>query len=217
LHAGPQLECKKKWIEIKYKGKKVKRYELKARDFPRDKRFRLVVKWFNGEEAETYSYISNQHGTLFLDEDPHADPIYALCPLKKGERITFLMRDEEDPFFSIETSVVPFPMTFKTKSGLKLSLELMGQDGEAFRLLGRKFDTEEKIVVSASFQGKERTYPVVASSQGKINLPFILEMEDRSGGECVLTLKREQDEDVISFQAGRAALGLAGGFALKIH
>jgi hypothetical protein len=217
LHAAPQLECKKKWIEVKYKGKRVKRYELKASDFPEDRRFRLVVKWFNGEEAETYSYISNRHGHLFLDEESNGDPIYALCPLKKGERISFLMRAEDDPSFSVEASVVPFPLTFKTKSGLKLSVELMGQDGEAFRLLGRKFRAEEQFELKSSFQGKERGYSVTASSQGKINVPFILEMEDREGGECVLTLKRGLEEAVITFQAGQSALGLAGGFALQIR
>ncbi len=217
LHAQPRLECQKRWGEAKYKGKRIKRYRLRANDFPEGKRFNLVVKWFNGEEAQTFSYVSNHWGHLMLDDEIGQDPLYALCPLKKGERIAFLMRSEEDPTFVAEASVVPFPLEFKTKSGLKLSLELKGQDGDAFCLLGRKFLSGENLEVKSSFQGKQSSYPVTASSEGKVNFPFTLEMVDRDGGECLLTVKRKIEEIVISFHAGRAALDLAGGFALEIR
>ena len=101
------------------------------------------------------------------------------------------MRSEEDPTFVAEASVVPFPLEFKTKSGLKLSLELKGQDGDAFCLLGRKFLSGGKFGSEKSFQGKQSSYPVTASSGGKVNFPFTLEMVDRDGGECLLTVKEK--------------------------
>src|SRR5690348_3823238 len=217
LGAQPRLECEKKWGEAKFKGKKIKRYRLRGSDFPQGDRFRLYVKWFNGEEAETFAYVSNHRGYLILDEELAEDPLYALCPLKLGERIAFLMRSEEDPSFNIETSVIPFPLEFKTDKGARISLELKGQDAEAFLLQGRKFHPRESFVLRSSFQGKDNRYFLIASADGTVTFPFILDLDDLDGGECLLTVKRKGEEHVISFRAGRAALGLAGGFALKIR
>lgn len=217
LSAEPRLECEKKWGEAKFKGKKIKRYRLRGSDFPQGDRFRLYVKWFNGEEAGTFAYVSNHRGYLILDEELAEDPLYALCPLKLGERITFLMRSEENPSFAIETSVIPFPLEFKTDKGARISLELKGQDGEAFLLQGRKFHPRESFELCSSFQGKENRYFLIASADGAVTFPFILDLDDLDGGECLLTVKRKGEEYVISFHVGRAALGLAGGFALKIR
>jgi len=217
LRAQPRLECEKKWGEAKFKGKQIKRYRLRADDFPEGQRFRLVVKWFNGEEADTIAYVANRRGHLILEQERKDDPLYALCPLKMGERIAFLMRCEEDSSCCAEASVVPFPLMFKTRSGLELSLELKGQDGDAFYFWGQGFKSREKVDVRASFQGKDYAYRVNASSTGEVNFPFSLQMDDRDGGECVLTVKRDQEEVPLSFQAGGAALELAGGFVLEIR
>ena len=213
----PQLECEKRWGEMKYKGKRIVRYRLRGSGFPEGNRFRLVVKWFNGEEADTYSYVANRHGYLILEDDVQDDPIYALCPLKKGERIAFLMRCEEDPACCPEASVVPFPLAYKTKSGLKLSLELKGDDGEAFRLLGRGFSSQESFEINFSFQGKDYRHSLIASSEGRVDFPLVLELDDRDGGECDLHIKRAKEDVVFPFLVGRAALELAGGFALEIR
>jgi hypothetical protein len=217
LFAEPRLECEKKWGEAKFKGKKIKRYRLRGSDFPQGDRFRLYVKWFNGEEAGTFAYVSNHRGYLILDEELNEDPLYALCPLKRGERIAFLMRSEEDPSFSIETSVIPFPLEFKTDKGARISLELKGQDGEAFLLQGSKFRPSESFELHSSFQGKDNRYCLMASPDGTVTFPFIVDLDDLDGGECVMVIKRKEEKYAISFLIGRAALGLAGGFALKIR
>lgn len=213
----PRLECEKRWGEAKYKGKRIVRYRLRGNGFPEGNRFRLVVKWFNGEEADTYSYIASRSGHLLLEEGRQDEPIYALCPLKRGERIAFLMRCEEDPSCCAEASVVPFPLAYKTKSGLKISLELKGEDGDAFRLLGRGFLPQEHFEISTLFQKKNCKYSLIASSEGKVDFPLIFELDDREGGECTATLKRAEEEVIFSFLAGRAALELAGGFVLEIR
>src|SRR5579862_925327 len=209
----PWFKCEKRWGEAKVQGKRIVRYRLRGNNFPQGQRFLLVVKWFNGEEAETFAYVANRRGCLILEEDRRDDPLYALCPLKKGERIAFVMRSENDPSFFAETSVVPFPLSLKTKSGLKLSLELKAQEGNSFCLAGRGFNPGENCEMHFSFQGKDYHYSLTASSQGRINFPFTFELEDREGGTCSLILKRKNEEISFPFQAGRTALKLVGGFA----
>jgi len=213
----PWFKCEKKWGEAKVQGRRIVRYRLRGNNFPQGQRFLLTIKWFNGEEAEMFAYMANRRGYLILEEDRRDDPIYALCPLKKGERIAFLMRSEEDPSFLAQTSVVPFPLSLKTKSGLKLSLELQAQDGSSFCLFGRGFQPGETCGMDFSFQGKDYHYSLIASSEGRVNFPFTFELDDRDGGECSLILKRVNEEIIFPFQAGRAALGLIGGFALEIR
>jgi hypothetical protein len=212
----PELECEKKWGEIDFHGKRVMRYRLRANHFPRGMRFRLFVKWFNGEEADIFTYKANQRGHLIL-EQVRRDPMYALCPLKNGERLFFVMKAEDNSALNAEISIVPFPIALKTKSGLKLSLELRGQDGEAFLLHGNGFYSGEVFEVTTLVQEKEHTYSVIASSKGIVEFPIKLELRDHDGGECSLSLTRSDDETIIlPFKAGRAALSLAGAFALEI-
>ena len=214
--ATPQLECEKKWGEIEFQGKRVMRYRLRANHFPAGKRYRLFVKWFNGEEADTFYYTANQRGHLILEEQRKKDPLYALCPLKKGERISFLMKSADDPSSYTETSLVPFPITKKTKNGLKLAVELLGQDGDLFRVCAAGFCSGEVIELSTLFQDKQEHYRVIASSQGVVDFPIKLDLIDRDGGQCLLTFKRSKEEVQLSFDAGRAALAYAGGFVLEI-
>lgn len=212
----PELECEKKWGETDFHGKRVMRYRLRANHFPRGMRFRLFVKWFNGEEADIFTYKANQRGHLIL-EQVRRDPLYALCPLKNGERLFFVMKAEGNPALTAEISIVPFPIGLKTKSGLKLSLELRGQDGDAFLLHGDGFYSGEVFEVTTLTQGKEHTYSVIASSKGVVEFPIKLDLPDRDGGESSLTLTRSDDEIIVlPFKAGRAALSLAGAFALEI-
>ena len=213
---APRLECEKKWGEIVFQGKRIMRYRLRASNFPEGARFCLFVKWFNGEEADTFFYRANHRGHLILEEKRKKDPLYAVCPLKNGERISFLMKSEKEPFLNTEVSLVPFPIAKNTKSGLKLSIELLGQDGDLFRVLGSGFCSGEVIELLASFQGKEQRYRAIASSQGVLDFPVQLELIDRDGGECLLTLGRAKEEIPFSFHVGRAALAYAGGFVLEI-
>lgn len=212
----PELECEKKWGEIDFQGKRVMRYRLRANHFPRGMRFRLFVKWFNGEEADIFTYKANQKGHLIL-EQIRRDPTYALCPLKNGERLFFVMKAEDDSALSAEISIVPFPIALKTKSGLDLSLELQDQEGEVFQLHGEGFCSGEVFQLTTLVEGKEHNYSIIASSQGVIDFPLKLALSDHDGGNCSLTINRTNKESVLfPFKAGRAALSLAGAFALEI-
>lgn len=213
---APELECEKKWGEIDFQGKRVMRYRLRANHFPRGMRFRLFVKWFNGEEADIFTYKANQRGHLIL-EQVRQDPLYALCPLKNGERLFFVMKAENGSPISAQISIVPFPIALKTKSGLKLSLELQDHEGERFQFLGEGFFSGEVFELTTYVQGKEHCYSVVASSQGKIDFPLKLHLSDPDGGDSSLLITRSNQETILfPFQAGRAALSLAGAFALEI-
>ena len=213
---GPSLECEKKWGEIKFYGKQMKRYRLRANHFPEGKRFQLVVKWFSGEEADTFTYVANHRGHLILEtKDAKKDPLYAVCPLKKGERIEFMMKAEDDPSFLIATSIIPFPDELKTKSGLELSLELRGQEGEAFIFHGKGFKAGEVFELVSTFQGVDQSFPVIASSDGTVYFPFQVKLAENNDG--MLTIRREREDVEFPVQAGRPALGLAGGFCLEIQ
>jgi hypothetical protein len=214
---SPWFKCEKKWGEAKFQGKRIVRYRLRGGHFPQGQRFLLIVKWFNGEEAELFTYVANRKGYLILEEDRRDDPIYALCPLKKGERVTFVMRTQDNASILAETSVVPFPNSLKTESGVKLSLELQSQEGDAFCLLGKGLDSEEPCEMVFSFQGKEYHYFLKASSEGRIYLPFTFALDDIDGGGCFLTLQRKNEKIILPFYAGRAASRLVGGFALEIR
>jgi len=212
----PQLKCEKKWGEIDFQGKRVMRYRLRANHFPRGMRFRLFVKWFNGEEADIFTYKANQKGHLIL-EQMRRDPTYALCPLKNGERLFFVMKAEDGSPLSTQISIVPFPIALKTKSGLNLSLELQDPEGEVFQLHGEGFCSGEVFELTTLAEGKEHNYSVIASSQGVIDFPVKLSLSDRDGGDCSLIISRSNKERVmLPFKAGRAALSLAGAFALEI-
>ncbi len=211
----PWLECEKKWGEIQFYGKQMKRYRLRANDFPEGKRFRLVVKWSTGEEAETFSYVANRKGHLILEtKDIKNDPLYAVCPLKKGERIEFVMRAEDDPSFFVTTSLIPFPNEMKTKSGLELSLELKGQEGESFIFHGKGFKAKEQFEVVFTFQGVEQRLEMVATEEGSVYVPFDVNLHDKEG---LLTIRREREDVEFPIQTGASALGLAGGFCLEIQ
>jgi hypothetical protein len=214
----PKLSCEKKWGEVDFQGKRFIRYRLRAKDFPAGQSYRLFVKWFNGEEAETFSYKANGRGHLILQEK-RKEPLYALCPVKKGERIEFMMRSEEDPNALTVVSVVPFPLQLNTKTGVELSLELKDKEGSAFHLQGKGFTPGEVLRAVSSFQGQEFSYMVTASPDGAVSFPMVFDMRGQEGGECLLTFKRiEAGENItLPFQVGKGALEIAGGFVLEIR
>jgi hypothetical protein len=192
------------------------RYRLRADHFPEGNRFNLCVKWFNGEEAETFDYIANRKGHLVLSEK-REDPLYALCPLKRGERIQFVMRSRDDPKFFKEASIVPFPMEMISKSRVHLSLELQGQWGEFFLLQGSGFIPNEKVEIYYELADYSRSYALIASEEGDISLPVSFDKQGFEGGLCTLKCKRASEEIYFPFHAGKEALEIVGGFVLEIR
>ncbi len=216
--ASPSLACEKKWGELEIYGKLLKRYRLRAENFPEGKHFRLYVKWYNGEEAEMLSYSANHKGHLILEmPEKKKDPFYALCPLKRGERIEFFMRSEEDSAVMVHASVVPFPNDLKTPSGIKLSLELQSHAGDRFLLRGEGFQPGETLEVNCQYQTQLTNYATEATADGVIEVPVRLELKENESGEALLILRRPSEKIAFPFQVGEPALEIAGACCLEFR
>ena len=133
--AEPHLSCERKIGEMNWEGMVFHRYQLRAENFPPAQKYRLIVASFDGTQTETFTYLSNKRGHLILmpPEDVAGD-LFAICPAKRGERLTFLMQLEGgDEAYA--TDFIPFPIEKKSKKGARLSLELQGEKGETFLFL----------------------------------------------------------------------------------
>jgi hypothetical protein len=215
LAAEPELHCEKNWGERTWEGMKFHRYHLRAEHFPPNKKYRLIVESFDGIRTETFDYLSNKRGHLILvrPDKNHGDDIYAICPAKRGERLTFWMKSEDDAY---STQLVPFPLEMRSKKGVILNLELHGDKGEKFLLSAEELEAYEEIELSLAIQS---TQAVVKT--GKVNeygeLAVLIDLSsDLHGGEAKLILKRKKEQIVFPFQWGAPALKIVGACCFEI-
>ena len=211
----PQLRCEKNWGERTWEGMKFHRYHLRAERFPPNKKYRFIVESFDGIRTEIFDYVANKKGHLILirpDED-YKDEIYAICPAKRGERLTFWMKSEEDAYF---TQLVPFPLEKRSKKGIKLNLELQGGQGEKFLLSAEELESYEEIELFLLIQGKQVQIKTDEANQyGELSAVIDLPT-DPHGGEAKLILKRRKEEIVFPFQWGAPALKIVGACCFEI-
>jgi hypothetical protein len=212
----PELHCVKNWGEWTWEGMKFHRYHLQAEHFPPNKQYRLIVESFNGVRTETFNFISNKKGHLILvrpDED-YKDEIYAICPAKRGERLTFWMKSEEDAYC---TELVPFPLEMRSKKGIKLNLELRGENGEKFLLFVEELEAYEEIELTLVVDEKQvsltaREVNEYGELTALIDLPI-----DSHGGDAKLIVKRKKEQIVFPFHWGVPALKIVGACCFEIN
>jgi hypothetical protein len=210
----PQLRCEKVWGEMTWEGMEFHRYKLRAEHFPPQKTFMLIVKSFDGTQTETFTYRSNQKGHLILEPPEHfAGDMYAICPAKRGERLTFVMKSEEGAY---STEVVPFPLQMKSKKGVKLNLELQGEKGDKFLMVVEGLKSNEKVEVLARLNEQMFTFEVPqATPLGELFTLLVLP-ETQEGGTAQLILKRKQEEISFPFEWGAPALKIVGACCFEI-
>jgi hypothetical protein len=113
--AEPYITCEKKFGEMKWQGVVLHRYALRAENFPPDKKYHMIYRTFNGAQTKTYTYQANKRGHLIFQKPENVEgDILAVCPAKKGERLTFMMQ-AEDGSEVYKTYIIPFPIEVKTK------------------------------------------------------------------------------------------------------
>lgn len=210
----PKLRCEKTWGEITWEGMEFHRYKLRAEHFPPQKEFLLIVKSFDGTETETFSYRSNHKGHLILQpvEKVEGD-IYAICPAKRGERLTFIMRSQE---LAYATDVVPFPLEMKSKKGVKLNLELQGDKGEKFLLGVDRLKANEVVELQVELIDRKLNFEVPqATPLGELFVLIHLP-EELQGGTAKLLLKRKLEEIVFLFEWGAPALKIVGACCFEM-
>ncbi len=211
----PQLSCERKFGEVKWEGKVLRRYALRAKDFPPRQQFRLVFKTFDGTKTKTYSYLANQRGHLIFQPPEYIKgEIYALCPARKGERLTFAMEAESGEE-TYETDLVPFPLHMRSKKGLRLNLELQGNRGEKFFLFAQGLKPHEKVELFLEIEGKKLPVESTVTSLGDL-CAYILPSGTEEGGEARLLLVRKNEEVVFPFQWGAPALDYVGACCFEI-
>jgi hypothetical protein len=211
--ADPQLSCEKLWGQMTWEGMEFHRYKLRAENFPPEKKFLLIVKSFDGTETETFTYNSNKRGHLILQPVEKVDgDIYAICPAKRGERLTFQMKSEE---VSFEADVIPFPLEMKSKKGVLLSLELRGDKGEKFLLFAEGLKANETVELYCNVNDQKIPFDVQATPLGEL-ITLIALPENEEGGEAKLVLKRKREEVVFPFEWGPPALKIVGACCFEI-
>jgi hypothetical protein len=212
--AEPELRCEKNWGERKWQGMKFHRYHLRAEHFPPNKTYSLVVESFDGVRTETFNFVSNKQGHLILVRpDDYKEEIYAICPAKRGERLTFWMKSVDDAY---ATQLVPFPLEMKSKKGIKLNLELRGEKGDKFFLTAEELESYEEVELFLVIQGEPvGLKPGEVTEYGELSMMIDLPA-DLSGGEAKLILKRKNEEVVFPFQWGIPALKIVGACCFEI-
>jgi len=212
----PQLSCEKKFGKIDWQGMVFHRYALRAENFPPKQTFRLIVKSYDGTQTETFRYYANHRGHLiFQPSEEEKGDVYAICPAKRGERLTFLMQSE-DTGEAYSTEIVPFPIEMKSKKGIKLSLELQGEQGEKFFFFAQGFNPNEEVRLFLHTHGKEIDLEPVVTVLGdlctQVHIPLSTE-----GSEAKLVLSRKNEQVVFPFKWGSPALELVGACCFEIR
>ncbi len=214
LAAEPHLSCEKIWGQITWEGMEFHRYKLRAENFPAQQKYVLIVRSFDGTETETFTYHSNKKGHLILQpvENVGGD-LYAICPAKRGERLTFLMRSGESAY---ATDVIPFPLEMKSKKGIKISLELQGEKGEKFLLWAQGLQPNEHIQLQCNIG--EQTLQLEAPPATPLgDLVMYIDLPaDQDGGAAKLILKRKQEEITFPFEWGTPAMKVVGACCFEL-
>ena len=211
----PQLTCKREIGARTWQGMVFHRYRLKAENFPPEQTFRLIVKSFDGTHTETFKYSANKRGHLILQppEDFEGD-IYAICPAKRGERLTFSMQSVEGED-SYEAELIPFPLEMKSKKGIRLSLELQGEKGDKFLLFAQGFNPAEEVAMFLEVEDKRRKEEAQVTRLGDLCAQIYLPSSG-VGGHAKLIVQRKNEEIVFPFEWGEPALKLVGACCFEI-
>lgn len=210
----PRLFCEKKWGELEWQGMTFRRYCLRAEGFPQEQLYQLLVKNFDGSHTETFFYRANRRGHLILEPLKEIeDGAYAICPVKKGERLIFIMRSE-DQQQHIVADMIPFPIQMRSKKGVELSLELTGEMGQEFVLNAKGFLPGEEIQLSCYYgEGVIGLHPAIDE---KGELKAVITMPEEAGGFAQLIIHRTSEEIVFPFDWGAPALKLVGACCLEV-
>jgi hypothetical protein len=213
--AGPELSCEKKFGQLDWQGVVFHRYALRAENFPPRQTFRLIVKSYDGTETETFRYYANHKGHLiFQPSEDYEGDIVAICPAKRGERLTFVMQSEQgDEAYAAE--IVPFPLEMKSRKGIKLSLELQGIQGEKFQLFATGFKPSEPVTLTLWVGGDAFDLEAAVTPLGdlytKVDIPL-----QATEGDARLVVARKSEEIVFPFEWGTPALKLVGACCFEI-
>lgn len=213
----PQLRCEKKIGQVDWQGMVFHRYCLRAENFPPRQTFRLIVKSFDGTETETFRYYANHRGHLiFQPSEEYDGDIVAICPAKRGERLTFLMRSEsEEGKEAYAAEIVPFPLEMKSKKGIKLSLELQGEQGEKFQLFAAGLKPNEPITLKLDVGHEILDLEAVVTALGNLCMQVDIPPHAEESGAKLL-LSRKGEEITFPFEWGTSALKLVGACCFEI-
>jgi hypothetical protein len=213
----PRLSCEHKWGQVTWEGLVLKRYQLRAHHFPPGEQFHLVVKSFDGMQTETFTYEANQRGHLILKPVDHIQgEIYAICPLKRGERLTFYMLSD-DKTKQYASDVIAFPIEMKSRREARLSMELMGEEGERFLLKGESFDSRELLEVRYRFGTEEERHEINASEWGTIEEIITVPSTARALKQGKVIIKRKREEITFPFNCNQEALKIVGACCIEIR
>ncbi|MBS0620012.1 MAG: hypothetical protein JSS61_00940 [Verrucomicrobia bacterium] len=211
-----RIDCEKKWGEITWEGIHFKRYRLRAHDFPPGEEFHLFITNSDGEETQTFRYLCNKKGHLIPQELDHVvGDVYAICPMKRGERLHFYMATE-DRNQGCTAAVIPFPLEMESKKGVKLSLELKGQQGKQFVLRAMGLRPYETVQVVYKYDADETGLDVTVGQEGSFETTLMFP-EDRDGGPARLFVRRSKEEILFPFEWGTPALKVIGACCLEIR
>jgi len=214
----PLLRCERKIGQMSWQGMTFHRYRLRAENFPPKQTFCLLVKSFDGTTTETFKYYANSKGHLIFQppEDVQGE-IYAVCPAKRGERLTFVMQ-AQDAQESYETQLIPFPLEMRSKKGIQLSLELQGEQGEKFLLLAKGFKPEESVELYLEVHKTKHKQEAKVTKLGILRTLLHLpsEKQTTSGGNANLLLVRGNEEVIFPFQWGEPALQYVGACCFEM-
>ncbi len=210
----PYLYCEKRWGELEWQGMTFRRYSLRAEGFPREKLYQLLVKNLDGSHTETFFYRANNRGHLILEPMKEIEEgAYAICPVKRGERLTFIMRSEDKEELVV-ADVVPFPIEAKSKKGVRVNLELMGDSGEEFLLTAEGFSPGEEIQVSCYYNVSIIGLHPAIDEKGQLRAHIT--MPEGTEGAAMLVIHRNAEEIMLPFNWGAPALKLVGACCLEV-
>jgi hypothetical protein len=213
--AEPELSCEKKFGKVDWQGVTFHRYALRAENFPPRQTFRLIVKSFDGTQTETFRYYANNRGHLiFQPSEDYEGDIVAICPAKRGERLTFVMQSEQNEE-AYAAEIVPFPLEMKSKKGIKLNLELQGVQGEKFQLFATGFKPNEPVTLTL-WVGKEAfDKEVSVTPLGDLYTRLDIPLQGVEG-DAKLVISRKSEKIVFPFEWGAPALKLVGACCFEI-
>lgn len=213
----PYLYCQRKWRELDWEGLKIQIFKLRAEEFPAGKEYTLFIRNCDGSETEVLGYQANKKGHLIvqMSEDLKKGAPFAVTPLRRGERISYCMKEKASKEEYV-ASIVPFPIQVERGGGV-MSVELVDAEGRAFICRGEGFSLDSKLVLTCRSGGREQSLPVTLSATGTFEYRILPEVLGQLSGEAEILLQQGEVTLSLPLAWGHAAQAFVGAVCLQVH
>ncbi len=166
-----------------------------AEDIPPNRKFRLMIQYFDSNDHALLDLRSDNEGRLWIEPDMKV-PLnkYPICDAfcLYGQQSTLWLLSE-DKNLAISTTYVPYPLQVAAQDGAETSITRLDFHAKTVKCAGAYFQGNEVLQLTVISRDGKKSFPVYCAADGTF-MVNIASPQQGYGGTMTVQLQRQNGE-----------------------